>query len=148
MFNVYIGIEGFTLPNRFIVKELTILFDNHEFNHFLFEKPINFQATKEERVSIKQTTSNHHGLNFTDGTTPYEKLDAILYRLHNCRVYCYGEHTKNLLQNYLPLTPVFNIHDAGFLMPETLPPSYCGRLHDGRTCSMSKALTVKSFFLK
>ena len=147
MFCVFIAVEGFTLPSGFIVKELTMMFGNHQFNHYLFEPPVDFVPTREDLTTIRYTTNQIHGLNFTDGTLAYDKLYDILSKLHDHKVHCYGEHTKRLLQSHVPFTPIFNIQDVGFTMPETLPSSSCGRNHHGRNCSMSKATVVRNFFL-
>ena len=147
MFCVFIAAEGFTLPGRFIVKEITLMFENGEYNHFLLEPPSDYFPTREEITTIKYTTNNIHGINYTDGTISYEKLTEILCKLHNCKVFCYGENTRSMLQSYIPFTPVVNIQQIGYKIPSSLPPGLCGRNHLGRNCSFAKAIAVKNFFM-
>lgn len=143
-FSVFVGVEGFTLPQQFIVKELTLLFENGEFNHTMFAPPLGYTPTTQELATIRHTTEHVHGIPFTEGDMPYAKLHEILSKLHNYKVYCYGENTKKLLQNHILFTPVINIQREGFKMPQ-LEASCCGRYHPGRHCSMSKAIAVKTF---
>ena len=145
MFRVFVGVEGFTLPEQVIVKELSLMFENDEFNHFIFEQPLDFTPRTDELTTIKYTTSYIHGLNFTDGCVPYSKLDEILQRLHNCKIFCCGENTRRLIQRYIPLTPVTNIQHSGYIMPTSLQPATCGRSHFARNCSLAKATAVKNF---
>ena len=145
-FSAFVGVEGFTLPGRFIVKELTLLFTNGEFNHTLFAPPLDFHPTNEDLSTIKYTTNTIHGLTFTEGDMPHIKLQDVLGRLEDCKVLCYGEHTRKLIQNYIPFNPVVDVQRTGFVMPKQLPPNDCGRNHPGRNCSMSKAQAVKTFY--
>ena len=145
MFSAFVAVEGFTLPERFIVKELTLMFENGEYNHFLFANPTDYVPTSYEETTIKYTTRNIHGLKYADGAIPYEKLEEVLSKLHNCDVYCYGLNTTNLIQKYIPYTPVTDIKNCGFTMPATLPSAECGRFHNGRHCSLVKAQNIKHF---
>lgn len=145
MVSVFVAAEGFTLPGQFIVKELTLLFENEDFSHFMFEPPLDYEPTSEEIKTIIYTTSHIHGLNYTDGELSYAKLKDVLGKLHNCKVFCCGENTRGMLQKYIPTTPVTNIKKSGCIIPTALPPSSCGRTHLGRNCSMSKATMVKNF---
>ena len=143
--SVYVGVEGFTLPGRFIVKELTLMFSNGEFNHTLFEAPKDYCATTEDLVTIKYTTNFIHGLSFKEGDMPYIKLTDFIGRLDNCKVFCYGDNTRRLIQSFIPFTPVVDIRLDGYVMPTVLPSSNCGRNHAGRNCSMSKTFAVKQY---
>ena len=145
MFSVYIAVEGFTLPGKFIVKELTLLFENEEFNHFIFEAPDNFTPSSKEKTTIRYTTNNIHGLKYTDGFIPYSKLEEVISKLHNCDVYCYGINTVNLIQRFIPYTPVTNIQNCGYTMPSTLPQFRCCRVHRARHCTLAKATAIKEY---
>ena len=142
---VFVGIEGFTLPSQFIVKELTMLFSNGEFNHNLFEIPMDYTPTLEDLTTVKYATKYIHSLSFTEGDMPYNKLTEFVRRLESCKVYCYGHSTRKLIETLIPFTPVIDVQQEGFAMPKTLPRSNCGRSHEGRNCSMSKAYCVKQY---
>ena len=146
-FSVFVGVEGFTLPHQFIVKELTLLFENGEFNHVMFAPPLGFAPTTQDLSTIKYTTKHIHGILYTEGDMPYAKLNDILSKLRDYAVFCYGENTKSLLQSYIPFTPVINIQCEGFKIPQ-LQASCCGRNHRGRHCSMSKAFAVRNYCLQ
>ena len=51
----YIGIDGFTLPSGFILKEMCILYPNDEYDHYLFKNP-GWQLTEADRRTIRYTT--------------------------------------------------------------------------------------------
>ena len=143
--SVFVGIEGFTLSEEFIVKELTLLYENGEFDHMLFSPPLHENYGASDLRTIIYITANVHGIPYRDGTMPYASLNEVLSNLQKFKVFCYGENTRQLLQNYLPFTSVVNITHKGFAMPQVLPKVWCGRNHVGRHCSMSKAMAVQSF---
>ena len=143
--SVFVGVEGFTLPNQFIAKEVTILLENNEFTNVLLAPPLGYYPTIEEIRSILYTTRNLHGIPYTEGDMPYAKLNDLFSRLRHHTVYCYGEHTRKLVQCHIPFTPVINIEHEGFEIADKLRASCCGRSHSGRHCSFSKAIAVKNY---
>ena len=143
--SVYVGMEGYTLPGQFIVKELTLLYSNGEFTHILFEPPKDYCATTEDLVTIKYVTKNLHGIPFREGYMPYTKLTDIITRLENHKVFCYGNNTRRIIEGVIPFTPVIDVQSDGYVMPKVLPTSNCGHNHRGRYCSMSKSFAVKQY---
>ena len=142
-FDVYVAAEGFSLENGWVIKELTLLFYTGEFVHVLLQPPKDFKCSEKDETTIRYTTHHLNGLNFDEGETPYECLGDILSKLRNCRVYCYGEASRRLLQSHLPYTPVHDTQEMGFSMPAIIPTVKCGRLHRGRYCSMAKTAAIR-----
>ena len=144
-FVVFIGADGFQLQHDWIIKELTLLFDNGEFNHILFAPPADYLITNIDLQTIRYTTQHLNGLNFQDGSVPYSYLEDHISRLESCKVYCYGQATKKCIQHHLPFSNIINIQELGYKMPNELPVSECGRNHNSRYCSLSKAKAIKNF---
>ena len=143
MFVTYVGIEGFTLPNEYIVKELTLLYEEERFDHILFQPPPNFTPNTTERKSISYISQKLHHLNYNEGWMPYSLLGHVLKSLINTHVYCYGRNAANMLKQHLPTTPITDLQEMGYQMPTILPRAKCGRDHNGRYCSLAKALACK-----
>ena len=76
---------------------------------------------------------------------PYTKLDDIISRLENHKVFCYGNNTRRIIEDVIPFTPVIDVQSDGYVMPKVLPTSNCGHNHRGRYCSMSKSFAVKQY---
>ena len=76
--DVYIGMEGFTLPRGFIVKELCMMYQNEEFSHFLFKAPLNTTLSDVDQRTVRYTTDKLNRLSWHDGNVPFECLSNIL----------------------------------------------------------------------
>ena len=147
--DVYVGVEGFTLPTRFIAKELTVIFPNTEYAHYLFEKPSDIVLTTQDEKTVRYATRNLNSLNYADGDLPYNQLGVILSRLEDFTIYTYSVIASKLIQSYLPTTVVINTQDLGHKLPKELPNSNCFRLHQNyRYCAKAKAAEVKNFIEK
>ena len=144
-FVAFVAVDGFQLQHDWVVKELTLLFDNGEFNHILFAPPEDYIYTNIDPQTIRYTTEHLNGLNFQDGSVPYSYLEDHIGKLKTCKIYCYGQATRKLILNYLPFSTIVNIQELGFKMPNRLPSSECGRNHISRYFSLSKAKVVKKF---
>ena len=81
MYSVYIGIEGFLLAVGYIVKELTLLHDSGDVDHFLFQAPHSQQLTEAECRTIRYVSKNLNGLSYHEGSIPYEEICNILNRI-------------------------------------------------------------------
>ena len=148
MYEVFVGAEGYCLSTRFIVKELSILSDDDEFDHFILSKPVDYQCTPADSVTINYVSRYINSLSFEDGDISYDILPTIIGKLKNHRIYCYGRITQKMLQSYLPTTTVIDIQEMGYRMEKTLLPRSCGRNHPSRFCSLSKAYAIKQFIKK
>ena len=142
---VYIGIDGFTLPSGYIVKEICLLYPNWEFCHLLFKPPTNRDLSDVDERTIRYTTTNLNNLVYQDGDVPYECLYDILQAVQLHKIYTYGEVALRFLQNVLPTSMITNIQTQGFTIPSTLPDPACFRRHNFRYCAKAKAIAVKNF---
>ena len=144
-FAVFVGAEGYQLQHDWIIKELTLLFSNGEFNHVLFAPPENFHISSIDLQTIRYTTKHLNGLGYQDGAIPYSFLQQYISKLRNCMIYCHGEATKNLVQQQIPFASIVNIQELNYKMPRELRDVECGRNHNPRYCSLAKAKAIKDF---
>ena len=143
--DAYIGIEGYTLPTGFIAKELTVIFPNTEYTHYLFERPANFVLSQRDEKTVRYATRYLNNLIYADGDTPYNQLGPILQKLSNYTIYTYSQIASNFIQEFLPTTIVINTQDLGYQLPKILPDPSCFRIHRPRYCAKAKALAVRDF---
>ena len=144
--DAYVGIEGFTLPSGYIIKELTILFPNTEYSHYILSKPKDIFLTAQDERTIRYVTRNLNSLNYADGDVPYEQLQTIFSRLEDFTIYTYSRIVAKSIQQYLPTTVVVNTQDLGHVLSKHLPDSNCFRLHTNyRYCSKAKSVAIKEF---
>ena len=146
--DVYIGVDGYTTPSGFIVKEICIMFPDGEYNHYLLKHPANQYLTEVDKRTIRYATTHLNNLSYDDGDVPYEFLQNILSEYRQYHVYTYSEVALKLLQNILPTSVITNIQNLGFEMSSTLPDPKCFRKHNPRYCGKAKAIAVKNFVLK
>ena len=146
MSEVTITLDGYTLPSGFIPKELTVLFSNQEFNHYLFKPPIDRHLTEVDKRTIRYTVRCLSGISYHDGDVAVEYLQQILSRYCDYTIYTYSDVAYKLLQEMLPTTVIINIQETGFIMPKMLPDTGCSRIHHNpRYCSKSKAFAVQRY---
>jgi hypothetical protein len=144
--NVYIAAEGYTLPGKFVVKEICCMFVNEEYNHYLLKPPKDCYLSDIDKRTIRYTTRNLNNLAYHDGDFPYENMHEIFERYREYRVYTYSDVTLKLLQNFLPTSVITNTQEMGLRLPSTLPNPRCCRQHTNfRFCAKAKAIAVKNF---
>ena len=143
--DAYIGVEGYTLPSGFVLKELCVLFPNEEYSYYLFKAPVNKQLSDVDRRTIRYTTTNLNNLSWFDGHIPLEILPDILQEIKQYRIYTYSEIARKMLQELLPVSIVNDIQTLGFKLPSCLPSDNCGREHKPRYCAKAKAVAIKNF---
>jgi hypothetical protein len=107
---VYITVDGYTIPSGFTVKELYIMLPDGEYNYFLFKPPINQHPTEADKRTIRYTTTHLNNISYHDGDVPYEVLHEILSRYRQYHVYTYSEIAVKLLQNTLSTSVITNMH--------------------------------------
>ena len=149
--DVFIGLEGYTLPSQYVLKELAILFPNEEYDHFLFMKPDNFRLTEKDYKTVRYITNDLNNISYDDGDVPYIQIGSILEKINQYKIYTYGVLAKNILQKYLPTTLIIDIQeDMKFKLQEELPDPKCFRLHNYkyRYCAKAKAIAIKNFLLE
>lgn len=142
---LYVASEGFTLPSGFVLKEITILFPNREYKHFLFKQPRSFTPTDNDISTIRYTTTHLNQLSFTEGDIPYNLINSILTPYKDYKIYTYSTVLENLLQTILPTTTIINIQSLGYKLPLTLPKPNCFKNHNPRYCSLAKVRAVCRF---
>ena len=155
--NAYVGIEGFSTKSGFILKELCILYDGEEFDHYMFEKP-SWTLTGKDLETVRYASTQLNGLHLYDGSIPYKEIDGILRGIRDYQIYTFSGLAVKTLRTYLPNTKkIKNIQDLGFEMPKHLPNSHCFRSHNVwdkqhyftshryRYCAKAKALEVRDF---
>ena len=145
--SVFVGLEGYTLPSGYMIKELCIIFPNGEYNHFLFQKP-DWLLSEVSRRTIRYATQHLNNLSFEDGDIPYIILPSLLEKIKEFRVYTYSDIAQKFLQQHLPTTSIENIQTTGYQIPKELPDSKCFRDHNQRYCAKAKALEIKKFYEK
>ena len=143
--NVFIGVEGFTLPAGFIAKEICILFPNREFCHYIFKAPINPNLSAADHRTIRFTTDKLNKLSWYDGFISYETIPEIMIEFQQFRIFTYGEVVMRFIQKLLPLSVVTNTQTDGYAMPSVLPNPACCRDHPPRYCAKAKAVAIGEF---
>lgn len=142
---VFIALEGYCLPCRFVVKEVCVLFLDGDFDHFLFKAPTNLHLTTVDRRTIRYITAHVNELSYQDGDIPYDTLLNILQKYGQYRIYTYSDIAQQFLQRLLPTTVVINVQDNGFQLPNQLPDPACFRAHPPRYCAKAKVIAIKNF---
>ena len=139
--------EGFSLPSGYIIREMTIMFSNGEYDHFRFKAPQHFTPTITDVTTIQYTSNNLLQLPFHDKSLlPYETVFSILRSLSHLTLYSVGQQALEVLTTNLPFTRVVNVGSRfGFKYPTALPPVNCGRRHNTRYCSLAKAICLRDF---
>ena len=78
---VIVSVERYALPGIFICKELTFLYPDASYRHFLFSPPENFKPNTRDIKYISYAHRYLSGLGFSTPGIPYNVLDDILKTL-------------------------------------------------------------------
>lgn len=140
-----VALEGFQISSQFVVKELTILFDNSKYQHFHFNCPIDLIIAPRDWNTIRYH-QNNNGLDLTDDSyLPYGVIGYILGKISNQRIFTAGTQAAKFISDYLPTSEVIDICEVyKFKYPLILERSDCYFNHPSRYCSLSKAKTLKT----
>ena len=141
-----VTIEGFNLSSCYIIKELTIIFQDESYQHFRFSPPKDFHPTAAQWRTINYTQSNLNELPLSDNALlPYSSINDIIKKLPSFTIFVAGHITYKVIKEYLPLTKVINIcREYNFSYPKELPSTECFSRHRSRYCSLSKAKYIKT----
>ena len=144
---VIVTLEGFTLTSGFIAKELTVFYNNRNFQHFHFTKPIDFQPTAQELCTIKYTSEVLSKLYLDDfSLLPYTTINTILRQISSHKIYVAGHTAHKFITTHLPTTKVIDIcKEYKFKYPLVLPSVACFKEHTPRYCSLAKAKNIYKF---
>jgi len=150
---VIVDVQGFKgNNNEFILKELAISFNEHEFQNFIVQPPHQF----EKLMKIKQKeanwlSKNHHGLGWNDGSVTYKSVKKFLLENHITAVYVKGEEKKNWLSHMLQnKVMIQNLEEYGCPSFKVLRKTYPSRTmlctsHQG-ICALKNASLLRFFF--
>lgn len=102
-----VDFQGFKSSNDFIFKEVAILTLEQESipYFFFFQSPILWQDLSKQSIScIRWLEQNYHGIRYSSGDIPYNKLQETLEStLGNAvKIYVKGSEKKKCLQDLLP----------------------------------------------
>ncbi|KAL6258263.1 hypothetical protein P5V15_010200 [Pogonomyrmex californicus] len=105
---IFVDLQGFTVREKFMVKEVAILRNGKELTHRMFQAISWNLLTKAEKFKACWITFNHHGLQWSDGDVAY-RLSKPVIRNGVCdrsrdtprRVYVKGLEKKKWLEEIL-----------------------------------------------
>lgn len=109
-----IDVQGFKgLTNKFIVKELAILTDGNQMQHFVFQPPFRFKdLTIEKRREAKWLCKNYHGFCWDDGYIPYHQMYSLIAPiLKDKTIYVKGCQKARWLQDIFSNITVHDMED-------------------------------------
>ena len=81
MLCAYIGVEGYVLKRMYIIKELTVLYENGNSDHYRFEPPTDLMLTPDEAKTVRFASKHLNGLSYHDGSVSYTELKEIMDKL-------------------------------------------------------------------
>lgn len=138
-----VTVEGFYVSGQYVAKELTILFDENNYQHFMFNCPKNLVLSNKD-IKTVEFTENLNGLKLKNNSfLPYSTIECILSFIKDCYIQTAGFHAKSFLKSYLPKTEVQDLcNEFDFKYPKTLQQAPCFVQHPSRYCTLSKARTI------
>ena len=163
--SVYVGFEGFVLKRMYIIKEMTVLYESGNLDHYRFAAPTTVRLTTDEAKTVRYASRHLNGLSYHDGEISYEEIYSILGKLAGllinnvntnplpsrqditsifagCKIYVHGSAATNFILQHLPNSLIVNTAAINIL-PTELIRRDCGRDHPPRYCSMAKAFEIK-----
>ena len=145
--SMILTLEGFTLPSKYIIKELTVISDSGDYQHFHFKTPLGFKPSAIDSRTIKFASTYLHQLSLDDQSLlPYSTIDTILEAVASHVLFVAGNSAYDFVTTKLPFTKVIDIcAKYNFTYPKELPPINCFKRHRYRYCSLAKADCIKSF---
>ncbi len=141
-----VALEGFYMSRQYIVKEMTIYFDEDNYQHFMFNNPDHIEPSS---YIFDRTVKHAQRLNGlspgNDYFLPYSAIGQILAKIENDIIYTAGSQAKEVLRSYLEDTEIVDIcHEFHFKYPQELPPVPCFKRHPPRYCSLAKSIIIKN----
>ena len=95
--NAYVGFEGYSTKSGYIHKELCIFYDGDNYDHFIFKKP-DFELTRKDMASVRFVSRQLNGLDFNDGSVPYNEIKEILKKIENYNIYTFSDFAVETLR--------------------------------------------------
>ena len=105
----YIAIEGFQVSRRYVIKEMTVLFDSNCYQHFHFNCPIDLIIGPRDWNTIRWQQNNSGLMLQDDSYLPYEMVSYIFSRLLHLRIYTVGNQSTTTLLYFMPQADIVDI---------------------------------------
>ena len=144
---VIAAVEGFTLQNGLVLRELTLIFPDGSEQHFHFKNPEHLYLTEVDAKTVKFSERYLNGFSAKhDGNSCLSNsiYPKILEEIEGSRIYCAGESTRQFLTRHLPYSTVIDVYSIfDFKYPAELDNPHCFKLHRYRYCSLAKARFLK-----
>ena len=75
----FVDLQGFTVDERFIVKEVAVLRKGAVLTHYIFKSPMSWNfLTQSDKSCASWLIAYHHGLRWEDGTIPYSMAKRLI----------------------------------------------------------------------
>lgn len=135
-----VDLQGYALPDQFILKELSIRLGSGE-EHFVFKPPFPYhQISKKDRRTVNVAETKLLGIRYSDGEFDYEDIDSILYRSLSDDVsfiYVRGHQKRDFLEKRLAnvLLTCPNVVNTETLDQWQPPPPKCQPSTSDKICS-------------
>lgn len=79
--DIYVGLEGFLLKRMYVIKEMTVLYENGSVDHYMFAAPTSLRLTSSEATTVRYVSQRVNGLSYHDGDITYEEVYNIVRKL-------------------------------------------------------------------
>lgn len=115
--NIVIDVQGFkNHKNKFIFKEIAVLYNLREFQHFVIKPPYDFSnLTKAEQRQANWLRDNYHGLKWNDGSISFNSVKKFLTsNVANSKIFVKGDEKKIWVSKLLEhKVPVYDLEKLG-----------------------------------
>ena len=142
-----ITFEGYVLPGRYIIREMTIIFSEEHHQHFFFQLPLNLKLSSVDTKTIQYCVKNLNNFSLADfNVLPYSMVDVILSSLNGHKIYVAGSAAYNFAGLKMPKSTIIDICvDFNFKYSSELTTEICFKKHNPRYCSLAKARFIQKF---
>lgn len=150
---IFIDVQGFkSNSNRFIVKELAIVFNNDECINFIIKPPYDFKCLSiKKQNEANWLTKNYHHINWNDGSASYKNVcNFVKINTKHSKIYTKGREKKKWLEEMIHQT-INNIEDIcsyNFKQMENKYAEYCYcNYHTYGVCAQKNAFLMSKEFI-
>ena len=150
---VIIDVQGFkNIRNNFILKEISILYQNNEYQTFIIKPPYDFCTLyANEQRQIKCMEKHQHGLGWNDGSVTYDSVRKFIQDNISLRTFIYvkGDKKKKWIKEFLGTKHfIINIKDLGCDSLKELKYQYPNQprcLTHEKMCTLENVFLMKCF---
>lgn len=143
--SVFADVQFFKVNGHFIVKEFASVSENSLVAHHIFQPPANIKLSFKDQKNIEWLQKNHLGINWSSGTTPYGKLNAVICEnLKDKVVFTKGLQKTNFLK--IHGVNAYNVEDFGihFKIKEITDKIACtSHESENNVCALRNAFYLK-----